>query len=81
MRFTVETNRNIARGVYRLELTGDTRGISRPGQFVQVSLPGFYLRRPLSVCDWRPGERGTLALIYKTLGQGTLAMSRLEPGR
>ncbi len=80
MRFTVETNGNIAQGVYRMELTGDTRGIARPGQFVQVSLPGFYLRRPLSVCDWEPGEQGTLTLIYKTLGQGTLSMSRLEPG-
>lgn len=81
MRFTVDTNQNIAQGIYRMGLTGDTRGILRPGQFVQVALPGFYLRRPLSVCDWRPGEKGTLELIYKILGQGTLAMSRLQPGQ
>jgi dihydroorotate dehydrogenase electron transfer subunit len=80
MRFTVERNDRIARGVYRMELTGDTRGITRPGQFVQVALPGFYLRRPLSVCDWSAGEQGSLTLIYKTLGQGTRLMTELEPG-
>ena len=80
MRFTVNSNQRIAQGVFRMDLAGDTRDILRPGQFVQVALPGFYLRRPLSVCDWRPGERGTLELIYKVLGQGTQAMSLTAPG-
>lgn len=81
MRFRIDTNQSIAQGVFRMGLSGDTRGILRAGQFVQVALPGFYLRRPLSVCDWRSGEEGSLELIYKVLGQGTLAMSRFLPGQ
>jgi len=63
-----------------MELTGDTRELTRPGQFVQVALPGFYLRRPLSVCDWVKGEQGSLTLIYKALGQGTRQLGEMQPG-
>lgn len=80
MRYTVQSQRAVAPGVYHLRLAGDTRGIIRPGQFVQIRLPGFYLRRPISVCDWQSGERGTLDLIYKVVGHGTEAMTALAPG-
>ncbi len=63
-----------------MRLGGDTRAITKPGQFVQIALPGFYLRRPISVCDWQMGENGTLDLIYKAVGAGTEAMSRMETG-
>ena len=48
-----------------------------PGQFVQVQVPGFYLRRPISVCDW---DSETLTLVYKVVGNGTDAMCRMIPG-
>ncbi|MEG0512553.1 MAG: dihydroorotate dehydrogenase electron transfer subunit [Clostridia bacterium] len=63
-----------------MHLTGDTRGILRAGQFVQLALPGFYLRRPISVCDWRSGEKGSLDLIYKVVGHGTEGMSEFPVG-
>ena len=75
MRFVIESHEPLTQDVYHIRLSGDTRAIVRPGQFVQVQLPGFYLRRPISVCDWRPGEKGTLDLIYKVVGLGTEAMS------
>ena len=62
MIFTVEEQTRLTDTVYRLTLTGDTSAITRPGQFVQIQLPGFYLRRPISVCDW---DADTLTLIYK----------------
>ena len=80
MRFVVKENREIAPGVYLMRLSGDTRAITAPGQFVQVALPGFYLRRPISVCDWRPGDPGMLELIYKAVGHGTEAMGERKPG-
>lgn len=80
MLFTVLSNQPIAPAVWHMRLTGDTCAITRPGQFVQIAVPGFYLRRPISVCDWRPDERGTLDLIYKTVGHGTEAMGELEEG-
>ena len=66
--FTIEKNVPLAKDVYALTLSGDTGNIRAPGQFVNVELPGHFLRRPLSVCDWAEGE---LKLIYKVLGQGT----------
>lgn len=80
MRFVIESHEPLTQNVYHMRLSGDTRAIVRPGQFVQVQLPGFYLRRPISVCDWRPGEKGTLDLIYKVVGLGTEAMSHYAAG-
>ncbi len=75
--FEIKQNSVIARDVYKLELEGDTSDIVRPGQFVNISLEGFFLRRPISVCDW---ENGSLTLIYKVVGKGTDALSRMQPG-
>ncbi len=74
--FTITINRPLTSSVYEMKLAGDTSGIL-PGQFVNVRVPGFYLRRPISVCGC--GE-GILTLVYKTVGRGTEAMSALKPG-
>ena len=77
MLYTVTENTLIAKNTRRMKLTGDTSGFRRPGQFVQFSVPGFFLRRPLSVCDW---DDQSLTLIYKVIGHGTEAMARMRPG-
>ena len=79
MQYTVTQNQPLTQTVYRLTLAGDTRAITRPGQFVQVAVPGYYLRRPISVYDWRSADNGSLTLVYKTLGHGTEAMPRRVP--
>ena len=75
--FTVTENRKIASAVYEMTLSGDTSAVTAPGQFVNIRLDGFFLRRPISVCDC---ESGTLRLIYKVVGNGTQAMSKLQNG-
>ena len=75
--FTVSENQQIAESIFRMELYGDTSGVTSPGQFVNIQLQGHYLRRPVSVCDWSDGK---LTLIYKIVGSGTLDMSRLKAG-
>ena len=75
--FTIESNENIAKSVYKMTLKGDVSPISSPGQFVNIKLDGFYLRRPISVCDY---DDGTLTIIYKTVGKGTEYMSGLKKG-
>ena len=75
--FTVTENRKIVPSVYEMTLSGDTSAITAPGQFVNIQLDGFFLRRPISVCDC---EDGTLRLIYKVVGKGTEAMSGLASG-
>ena len=77
MEFTILANRQLTATVWRMELAGDTSAIVKPGQFVQVQLPGFYLRRPISVCDW---NENSLTLVYKVVGQGTEAMAAMVPG-
>ncbi len=77
MQYTVVQNCPIAPNVYRMRLLGDTTGCKKPGQFVQLKVPEFYLRRPISVCDVKIGEMGTLDLIYKVVGKGTEGMSNL----
>ena len=73
----VESNAPLAEGVFRMTLRGDLSACERPGQFINLMLPGRFLRRPISVCD-REGDR--LTLIYKVVGAGTEDMSRLASG-
>ena len=76
--FTIERNTEIAPGMFEMTLLGDTSAITVPGQFVQIALPGFYLRRPISVCDC---EEDRLTIIYKVVGDGTKAMSEMVSGK
>lgn len=77
MLYTIAENTQIAKNTWRMKLPGDTSKLLRPGQFVQFKVPGFYLRRPLSVCDW---DAQSLTLIYKTVGRGTEAMAEMREG-
>lgn len=74
---TVGDNRPLTENVFRMELSGDTGDITAPGQFINIKLDGFYLRRPISVCDCA-GEK--LVIIYKAVGKGTEMMSRMKAG-
>jgi len=75
--FTIQTNEKLTDSVYKMTLAGDTSGIERPGQFVNIQLDGLYLRRPISVCDY---VDGLLTIIYKVVGKGTEQMSWLDSG-
>lgn len=77
MQYQIIENAQIAPNVFLLDLAGDTSMLKAPGQFCQVKIPGFYLRRPVSICDW---DENGMTLIYKTVGHGTDALSRMEQG-
>ena len=62
--------------VYQMDLSGCSEE-QRPGQFVNIELDGLFLRRPISVCDWKDG---VLTLLYKLVGKGTALMATLQPG-
>ena len=74
--WTILNNEPVAWRTYRMVLQGDTSDI-RPGQFVEIQLPNYYLRRPISVCDI---DADRLTLIYKTVGEGTAAMAAMPAG-
>ena len=75
--FKVLTNEKIAHNTYECVMQGDTSDITRSGQFVNIKLDGFYLRRPISVCDV---EGDKLTIIYKAVGKGTEKMAEMSGG-
>jgi len=75
--FEVKANTKIAENTYKMVLGGDCSGITASGQFVNIKLDGFFLRRPISVCDYDDNE---LTLIYKVVGKGTEYMAELGAG-
>lgn len=75
--FEIVSNRPLTQSVYEMTLKGDTSAITRPGQFVELSLEGLFLRRPISVCNY---DEGLMTLIYKVVGKGTAQMAALPVG-
>ena len=76
--FEIVENTQLVSGVYRMRLQGDTSAITAPGQFVNIKLEGMFLRRPISVCDV---QGDVLTIIYKVVGKGTEAMSKMTGGK
>ena len=75
--YTVVYNEMIAQDVYKMILEGDTTKVTAPGQFINITIDGLYLRRPISISDI--GEN-TITIIYKVVGAGTEKMSKMLPG-
>ena len=75
--FTILSNRALTDSVYKMVLEGDTSAITAAGQFVNIRLEGMFLRRPISVCDY---DEKCLTIVYKVVGKGTEAMSKMTPG-
>ena len=75
--FTILSNRALTDSVYKMVLEGNTSAITAAGQFVNIRLEGMFLRRPISVCDY---DEKCLTIVYKVVGKGTEAMSKMTPG-
>lgn len=75
--YKIVSNKPLTKDAFEMILSGDTSAITAPGQFINIKLDGFYLRRPISICDY---DNNTVTILYKVVGGGTEAMSRLESG-
>lgn len=76
-KFAIVRTHKLTRDVWELVLAGDTSAVTAPGQFVNIALPGRFLRRPISVCNWTADE---LTLLVKEAGEGTRELVRMAPG-
>lgn len=76
--YTVTENRPLTDSVYSLRLAGQTDAITAPGQFLELRLDGFFLRRPLSICDW---DENGVTILYKVVGRGTDWLSQCAAGQ
>lgn len=75
--FQILENRPVSNRVHLLRLSGDTSAITAPGQFLSLSLPGKFLRRPFSVCDW---DDGWVSLLVECVGTGTELLQMMPVG-
>lgn len=75
--FTIKSLRVLTDSVFELNLEGDASDFSRPGQFVNITIPSLYLRRPISVCDW---TKDSLCLLIREVGAGTRWLRNAAPG-
>ena len=75
--FTIKSNVPLTKTVFRAVLVGDTSEIKNSGQFVNLLIDGFFLRRPISVCD---KDRESFTIVYKVVGKGTEKLSKMQKG-
>lgn len=74
---TVVSNVELAETLYMLVLSGASYLV--PGQFLQLQVPGYTLRRAFCAANYDE-EKKELGIIYKVLGGGTKAMTKFAPG-
>ena len=72
----ITSNTNIGKDVYRMEIETDLAKDVRCGQFVEVEVPGYFLRRPISICEVL--DEKILVLVYKVVGNGTKMMTSMN---
>ena len=75
--YTILSNRLLAKDTWEMVLGGDSSALTNPGQFINIAIEGLYLRRPISVCCY---EEGSITIIYKVVGKGTVKMAAMQPG-
>ncbi len=76
--YKVKSNLKIAKDVFEMVLEGETKYITKPGQFINIKIDGFYLRRPISICEY---DENTIKIIYKVVGEGTEVLSSYKEGK
>ncbi len=77
IKMTILENTKVAKDVFLLRLDAGRRIECEPGQFASLSIPGFFLRRPLGIVEEKDG---VLSFLYKVVGEGTLALTAMKKG-
>ena len=75
--YQITENTPIAAKTYRLVIDSSTSLRMTEGEFVHIAIPGYFLRRPLSVCDL---EEGRMTIVYRVVGEGTKVLSEMPAG-
>ena len=76
--YKVKENKALTESVYKMVLEGDSSFLTAPGQFINLTVEGCYLKRPISVFDW---NENSISIIYKVVGEGTDKMSKWQVGK
>lgn len=74
----IKENIKVGKDIYLMTLEGDTSEIKNTGEFINITVPNYYLRRPISVCDF---TNNSVDILYKILGRGTNDLKDLKKGQ
>lgn len=72
---TIKEHTCIANDVYKMVLSSPLGKEMKPGQFMNIKVNGFTLRRPISISSFDENE---YTIIYKVVGEGTRVLSSLQ---
>ncbi len=75
--FTIAENITVADRTKRMKLIADDSEYIFQGEFVDIAVKGFFLRRPISVCDCGPGY---IVIFYRIVGAGTEYLADMKEG-
>ena len=79
-KFPIIKKQAIAKGIFDITIScPEIAKLTKAGQFAQVAAEGFFLRRPISICDIDK-ENGTIRLVFEVRGKGTDKISELNKG-
>ena len=69
-----------AKGIFDITLLcPEVTELAEAGQFAQLLAPGFFLRRPISICQIDKAA-GTIRMVFEVRGKGTEELSHLNAG-
>ncbi len=78
--YRIVKKKELTTNIYLMEVEAKrVAGSCRPGQFVIVRTDSESERIPLTICDY-DGERGTVTIVFQTVGAGTKIMAELGEG-
>lgn len=84
MKAVILSNRELAQEYCRMQVScSPVAREARPGTFVTIQVSQLYeplLRRPFTIYSFDPGQ-GTIDLVYRVVGAGTLLMSAMREGQ
>lgn len=71
----IKENTCIALDTFKMVLASTLGKEMEPGQFINIKVDGYTLRRPISISDI---EEDTYTIIYKVVGEGTKVLASMQ---
>lgn len=69
------SNQAIAKDTYQMDIQATCVQTMKPGQFVNIKVEGYMLRRPISISAI---EKDSFRIVYKVVGDGTKKLATMQ---
>ncbi|WP_368234150.1 dihydroorotate dehydrogenase electron transfer subunit [Anaerotruncus rubiinfantis] len=79
-RYPIAGRSELAKGIYSYRIhCPEIASQAKAGQFVHLRADGFFLRRPISICEI-DRQSGELRIVFEVRGDGTAKLAELRKG-